>query len=134
MRQILECLIDLLCHHEEAVSWALNVYNVWFLSSFVSKGFPHILLILPFFLNIHGHQIKHLIDLVQDFSTSLVQCLPIMTPIDLLKCAVNVLVRDLCGHLLALMEVDAQATQGAERSLRMVLLLAQVDQLSHLGG
>lgn len=64
----------------------------------------------------HGHQIKHIIYLLQHFSTSLFEwdAVLLVSSFDFCECIINIGLFYLCRHLLFIMQIDLQTFQSVQ--------------------
>lgn len=120
LRKTLEALIHALGHHEQSILWSLKVNNIrlaLILSSFISKLLSRLRPCIRMNLDFPCHEIKDIINLVKDFTSSSFQRqLVLIVPFDFIKATLDIFLGDFKWHSLCLMEANIQLAQGCHTS------------------
>ena len=103
----LEALVNRFSHHEKPILRSLQVNYIWFWPFGVAKFSLQMLFLVILLLYIHSHEVEHLIYLVKNLTSSLVNRNCVVHPLYLLESTLDVVVRNFCWHLFSLVEINS---------------------------
>lgn len=136
----LEALIHRFCHHEQSIFWSLKINYVRLalvLSSFISKLLGRLRSCICMNLDFSRHEVKHIIYLVQHFSSTSFQrqLVLIIVPLNFVETTLHIVFLDFKRHFLGLVESNVELAQRGHtfwRLLRNASLHCQLMQFESI--